>query len=82
ENEKLGELMTRNQRELKAIGVSSREIETLLDAGLRAGAGGGKLSGGGRGGNVIFYAAPENAENTKRALLDAGAVSVIVTQIG
>ncbi|MBI4674797.1 MAG: mevalonate kinase [Chloroflexi bacterium] len=82
ENEELGELMTRNQRALETLGVSSREIETLLDAGLRAGAGGGKLSGGGRGGNVIFYVELENVENIKRALLDAGAASVSVTQVG
>jgi len=82
ENERLGELMTRNQRALESMGVSSREIKMLLDAGLRAGAGGGKLSGGGRGGNVIFYIEPRDAENIKQALLDAGAVSVMVTEVG
>lgn len=82
ENERLGELMTRNQHALEIIGVSSREIERLIDAGLRRGASGGKLSGGGRGGNVIFYVEPDDAENIKRALLDAGAVSVIVTRVG
>lgn len=82
ENEALGELMTRNQRVLETLGVSSREIETLLDAGLRAGASGGKLSGGGRGGNVIFVVEPRDADKIKRALLDAGATSVMVTQVG
>ncbi len=82
ENARLGELMTRNQLALSALGVSSREIEKLLDAGLRAGAQGGKLSGGGRGGNVIFMIDPRDAENIKRALLDAGAASVMVTEVG
>ena len=82
ENERLGELMTRNQRALESMGVSSREIKMLLDAGLRAGAGGGKLSGGGRGGNVIFHIEPRDAEKIKQALLDAGAVSVMVTEVG
>lgn len=82
ENESLGDLMTRNQRVLETLGVSSREIEGLLDAGLRAGARGGKLSGGGRGGNVIFVIEPRDAETIKRALLDAGATSVMVTQVG
>jgi mevalonate kinase len=82
ENEMLGELMTRNQRALETLGVSSREIENLLEAGQRAGAGGGKLSGGGRGGNVIFYVEGSRAPQVQRALLDAGAVSVIVTTIG
>lgn len=82
ENERLGELMTRNQRALEIMGVSAREIEMLLEAGLRAGAGGGKLSGGGRGGNVIFYIEPREAEKIKQALLDAGAASVMVTEVG
>jgi mevalonate kinase len=82
ENEKLGALMTRNQRILETMGVSSRAIENLIEAGMRAGAAGGKLSGGGRGGNVIFYIEPPDAEKIKRALLDAGASNVIVTAVG
>jgi mevalonate kinase len=82
ENERLGELMTHNQRALETLGVSSREIENLIDAGMRAGAGGGKLSGGGRGGNVIFYVAARDTEKIKRALLGAGAARVIVTEVG
>jgi mevalonate kinase len=81
ENERLGELMTRNQRALETLGVSSREIENLIGAGMRAGAGGGKLSGGGRGGNVIFYSAPDDAAQLERALLGAGAVRVMVTEV-
>lgn len=82
ENEALGKLMTRNQDALRELGVSSPEVERLLDAGLHAGAAGGKLSGGGGGGNVIFYMGEGRADMVKRALLDAGAVSVIVTKIG
>ncbi len=81
ENELLGELMTRNQRELELLNVSSPEIENLLQAGLRAGASGGKLSGGGRGGNVIFYVEDERAEEIKRAVGGAGAVGTIVTKV-
>jgi mevalonate kinase len=81
ENDVLGDLMTRNQRVLESLGVSSREIEILLDAGLRAGAAGGKLSGGGRGGNVIFVIESRDAEKIKRALLNAGATNVMVTQV-
>lgn len=82
ENDALGELIMRNQRVLGAMGVSSREIEILIAAGLRAGARGGKLSGGGRGGNVIFLIDARDADNIQRAVLDAGAVSVIITQVG
>ncbi len=82
ENDRLGELMTRNQRALEEMGVSSREIENLIGAGMRAGAGGGKLSGGGRGGNVIFYVAEERAEEVGRAVEEKGAMGVILTRVG
>lgn len=82
ENERLGALMLGNQRALQEIGVSSPEIEQLISVGLRAGAGGGKLSGGGRGGNVIFYVQDTSAAPLERALRDAGGASVIVTRVG
>ncbi len=82
ENERLGELMTRNQSVLETIGVSSSEIERLIEAGVRAGAKGGKLSGGGRGGNVIFYVEEERAEGVREKLIGAGAVGVIITKVG
>ena len=82
ENGRLGELMTRNQLELEKIGVSSDEIEKLIEVGLQAGAKGGKLSGGGRGGNVIFYVEGEGAEDVKRAVVEACAVGTIVTRVG
>lgn len=81
ENERLGELMLENQRTLQEMGVSSPEIERLIAAGVRAGAGGGKLSGGGRGGNVIFYAREGGAETVAHALSEEGAASVIVTRV-
>lgn len=82
ENETLGELMNRNQLLLQELDVSSAEIERLIRAGMNAGALGGKLSGGGRGGNVIFYVGPEDADRLHKALLEAGAMSVIVTRVG
>lgn len=82
ENDSLGGLMTRNQEKLRELDVSSNEIEHLLNAGMHAGAAGGKLSGGGRGGNVIFYVNEDQADNLKERLLGAGATDVIVTQVG
>ncbi len=81
EVEQLGPLMKQNQVLLEAINVSSLEIERLVEAAERAGAAGAKLSGGGRGGNVIVYITPENAELVRSALLQAGAVSVITTEV-
>jgi mevalonate kinase len=77
----LGSLMNANQRVLRHLDVSSSEIETLIDAALEAGASGAKLSGGGRGGNVIAVLQPEQRDGIRRALLEAGAVNVIVTRV-
>src|SRR5450759_591675 len=47
-----------------------------------AGAGGAKLSGGGRGGNMIALVSAETAGPVAEALREAGAVRVIVTPVG
>jgi mevalonate kinase len=78
----LGSLMNANQRVLRLLDVSSPVLETLIDAALRAGAGGAKLSGGGRGGNVIAVARREEAEGIREAVMGAGAVSALVTRVG
>jgi mevalonate kinase len=80
-NDELGALMNRNQELLRRLGVSSPEIEALLRAGAAAGAHGGKLSGAGRGGNVILQIRPELSEAVSRALFHVGAKSVLVTTI-
>lgn len=77
----LGPLMNANHKLTQQIGVSSPEIELLVDAALGAGARGAKLSGAGRGGNVIALVGEENQEKLVRALLNAGARRVIVTKI-
>ncbi|MCI0475369.1 MAG: mevalonate kinase [Anaerolineales bacterium] len=77
----LGGLMHANQVLLREIGVSSPEIETLVNAALRAGARGAKLSGAGRGGNVIALVDEVTQDRVERALLDAGARRVIVTRV-
>jgi len=81
EVETLGELMDANQVLLRAIGVSSPEIETLLAAAARAGARGAKLSGAGRGGNVIALVDTVTQDEVARALQAAGARRVIVTRL-
>jgi mevalonate kinase len=74
--------MNANQRVLRRLEVSSPEIETLIDVALAAGASGAKLSGGGRGGNVIAVIRSEQSDAVRQALLEAGAVNVIVTRVG
>jgi mevalonate kinase len=78
----LGPLMTRNQALLREMEVSSEPLETLIQAALSAGAEGAKLSGAGRGGNVIVLVHPERESAVSQALRQAGAVGVIPTWIG
>ena len=79
--ERLGPLMNENQRVLTEMGVSSPELDKLVEASLKAGASGAKLSGGGRGGNMIALSTKANTEKIVDALYVAGAKNVIVTDI-
>lgn len=77
----LGRLMDRNHGALQALGVSSAELDRLCRAARQAGALGAKLSGGGRGGNMIALTAPAQASQVTAALLAAGATRAFATQI-
>ena len=79
---KLGALFNKNQEVLAALGVSSLALEGLIDAAMLAGAFGAKLSGGGRGGNVIALVDAQSEERVKGALLSVGAIRVISTTVG
>lgn len=78
----LGPLMTDNHGVLQQMGVSSPELDALVAAANQAGALGAKLSGGGRGGNMIALVTPDRADAVVAALEDAGAVRTIITQVG
>jgi mevalonate kinase len=79
--EEMGPLMNSNHSLLRQIDVSSVELNHLVDAALKAGALGAKMSGGGRGGNMIALVRAEKAENIAQALREAGATETIVTQV-
>lgn len=79
---KLGSLFNQNQQLLAKLGVSSLVLDGLIDAALRAGAFGAKLSGGGRGGNVIALVDTHRQDAVADALMAAGAKRVIVTTVG
>jgi len=51
--EKLGKLMDENQELLRQIDVSSSELENLINIAMNQGALGAKLTGTGRGGNMV-----------------------------
>ncbi len=77
----LGQLMTRNHGYLRGLTVSSPQLDTFVKAALDAGALGAKLSGGGRGGNMIALVTPETHSAVKAALLAAGARRVLGTVV-
>ncbi len=79
--ESLGPLMNENHALLRELTVSSDRLDSLCNAALKAGAAGAKLSGGGRGGNVIALPGPDRASFVTGALRRAGAVNVIQTSV-
>lgn len=79
----VGEKMTTAQGMLRELGVSSPELDVLVDAAMRAGALGAKLTGGGQGGCVIALVTDERAARAvDAALRAAGAVAVWHHPIG
>jgi len=73
----LGHAMNANHALLQQLGVSCPELDALCDAARAAGALGAKMSGGGRGGNMIALARDvAHAEALREALLRAGAKRV------
>ena len=81
DNDELGKLMDANHDLLKVMTVSSVELDGLIETAHRSGALGAKLSGGGRGGNMIALVSREKAPVLAEALLSAGAKRAIVTTI-
>lgn len=80
--EGLGILMDRNHALLQQLGVSCPELDRLAESARAAGAAGAKLSGGGRGGNLLALVAPETERAVRAALEEAGAKRVIGTYVG
>ncbi len=79
--EQLGELMDQNHELLQNLTVSCSELDKLVDTARSAGALGAKLSGGGRGGNMIALVEQAKAEFVASALISAGAKRTIITEI-
>jgi len=77
----LGELMDQNHTLLQEMAVSSPELDKLIQAARNAGALGAKLSGGGRGGNMIALVTAETKKTVAKSLTEAGATHVIITKV-
>lgn len=79
--ELLGELMNENHSLLQQLTVSSPALDKLVLAACDAGAFGAKLSGGGRGGNMIALVNQAGAKQVAESLIKAGAKNTIITEI-
>jgi mevalonate kinase len=76
---RLGQLMVENQGYLREMTVSSPELERLIEAALAAGALGAKLSGAGRGGNMITLVEAGGETAVQAALVSSGAKNVLTS---
>jgi len=77
----LGRLLDKNHEILSYLGVSSPELNNLCVVAREAGALGAKLSGAGRGGNMIAIVDSTNVEEISHALTASGAKRTIITSI-
>jgi mevalonate kinase len=76
-----GQLMNQNHALLQKLTVSCKELDILVEVALSAGALGAKLSGGGRGGNMIALVNAENAPAVIEQLLASGATHAFMTEV-
>jgi len=77
----LGPLMDANHVLLQEMTVSCPELDRLVAVAKASGALGAKLSGAGRGGNMLALVNNGSGEKIARALTAAGARRVIITEI-
>ena len=81
--EKVGELMNKNHEMLQQLTVSCKELDNLVKIARENGAIGAKMTGTGRGGNMIALAPDETTmEKIAEALKKGGAAGVWTTSFG
>ena len=79
EDAQLGELLNQHQFNIREnLKISTPKIDTMIEAGLNAGALGGKINGSGGGGCMFVYA-PENPEKVAQAIENQGGKAYIIT---
>lgn len=78
----VGALMDENHAWLQRMTVSSPPLDTLVAAARAAGALGAKLSGAGRGGNMIALVTAGNEAAVSAGLWAAGAARVLTSDVG
>jgi mevalonate kinase len=81
DEEMLGRWMVENHTLLQQIQVSCPELDHLVEAASVSGAYGAKLTGAGKGGNVIALVPTDLTENVQQQLILAGAKQTWVTTL-
>ena len=80
--EKFGRLMNENQELLSKIGVSSKELDSLIVASREGGALGAKLTGGGGGGCMISLVTEDVRESVSKRIRNAGGTPIFAELSG
>jgi mevalonate kinase len=79
---KVGELMNENHRLLQEIGVSSKELDLLVDLARKKGAFGAKLTGGGGGGCMVAVTPGKDLQGQVLSAIKSLGFEVMATKIG
>lgn len=74
----LGKLMTQNHYLLQELGVSTLLLDQMVEASIKAGAWGAKLSGAGGGDCMIALAPPEKKHSVEEAIVKQGGEIITV----
>jgi mevalonate kinase len=79
---KVGDLMNENQRILQELGVSSRELDQLVDIARKQGAFGAKLTGGGGGGCMVALTPGKEVQGKVVGAIKGAGYEYLMTKIG
>jgi len=79
---KVGDLMNANHRILQEIGVSSKELDLLVDMARKQGAFGAKLTGGGGGGCMVALTPGKELQDKVVSAFKTAGYEFLATKIG
>jgi mevalonate kinase len=79
---KVGDLMNENHRILQEIGVSSKELDLLVDMARKQGAFGAKLTGGGGGGCMVALTPGKELQGKVASAFKTAGYEFLATKIG
>jgi mevalonate kinase len=79
---KVGDLMNENHRILQEIGVSSKELDQLVDIARKQGAFGAKLTGGGGGGCMVALTGGKEVSGKVVGAFKGAGFEYLMTRIG